>query len=354
MDRVEMEGPNILSNRTIRTVNNPMDFDEQYQENFIVMSPKNLDFGELVKLQQEAFSEIIEKTGTSYLFSEDYYRWKYSPPAGDARIALLRDSAGLVAANSMYPLDILANGEKIRGWQSCDTATLLRGRGKGYFMKCIGALKDELESEDLFFGYPNRNSLPGLVKLGWSHHSDIRTWIRILPGGKTAGHHFIEKLEKFTAEQDIFSCELAARSKGAMLDRNSIYMNWRYKMHPLHEYEAYGWREGVRLLGVLVLRRAKISGKELAIVMETLALEPHVARGMLRFAAGWGRERGANYTLALNNTVKMMTGFLSAYIPVPMWVLPKRQVLMGAASGPSAKAIWNMPWHIQIGDWDVF
>src|SRR5437868_653893 len=112
---------------------------QENKTNVIVVTPQDLDFDAIVNHQQLAFSEIIEKTGTRYLFNEAYYRWKYAPPAGNALIAISYDELGMVATNAMYPLDILAGNKKIRGWQSCDTATHPRGRNKGQFMKCIGA-----------------------------------------------------------------------------------------------------------------------------------------------------------------------------------------------------------------------
>jgi len=322
--------------------------------NISVVGPEALDFGAFVKLQQEAFAEIISQTDTKYLFTESYYRWKYNSPVGSAKIALVQDEGGLLAANSMYPLDIMAGGNCIRGWQSCDTATLPRGRGKGYFMKCISTLTSELGQDDIFFGFPNGNSLQGLIKSGWTHHSDVRTWMRILPICKNVGFSAIDPIEQFSSEQDIFFFEYAAAKGGAILDRGSVYMNWRYNQHPLHHYVIFGWRETGRLLGVVVLRRAKIVGRELAIVMETLALSPRVERGLLTFAARWARDRHATYTVALNNTTHITNGIMSGYVPIPMWALPKRQVLMGVACGARSQFAWNMPWHIQIGDWDVF
>jgi hypothetical protein len=321
--------------------------------NVSVVGSDALDFGAFVKLQQEAFAEIISQTDTDYLFTESYYRWKYNPPVGSAKIALVQDEGGLIAANSMYPLDIMAGGNRIRGWQACDVATHPRGRGMGYFMKGISRLKVELGQDEIFFGFPNRNSLHGFIKLGWTHHSDVRTWMRILPSRKTVRFSAIEPIEQFSAEQDAFSCEFAALG-GAILNRGSAYMNWRYKQHPLHQYEIFGWRETGRLTGVVVLRRVKIAGLELAIVMETLAMSPRVERGLLTFAARWARERHATCTLALNNTTHMTNGIMSGYVTIPTWALPKRQVLMGVAYGVRSQFVWNMPWRIQIGDWDGF
>lgn len=319
-----------------------------------VVGPEELDFGPFVNLQQKAYAEIVGATGTGYLLTEPYYRWKYAPPAGSAKIALVEDETGLIAANSMYPLNILSGGDRILGWQSCDTATDPRGRGKGYFMKCLHALKAELSIEDLFFGFPNRNSAPGFLKFGWVQHGDVRTWLRVLPARKSAAFRAIDSIDHFTAAQNNFFEEFAKQG-GALLERNSTYMNWRYKQHPLHRYEAFSWSVAGEMLGIIVLRRAKISGHELAIVMEALAVSPQAERGMLDFAASWAKERRATYTLVLNNTIRITNGIFSGYVPVPMWALPKRQVLMGAPeTGARARAAWSMPWRIQIGDWDGF
>lgn len=319
-----------------------------------VVGPEELDFELFVKLQRKAYAEIVGPTGTGYLLTEPYYRWKYAPPAGHAKIALVEDETGLVAANSMYPLHILASGDRILGWQSCDTATDPRGRGKGYFIKCLRVLKAELSGENVFFGFPNRNSTPGFLKFGWTQHGDVRTWLRVLPAQKSAALRAIDPIDHFTVKQNPFFEEFAKQG-GAILERNSAYMNWRYKQHPLHQYEIFSWSVAGKLLGIIVLRRAKISGRELAIVMEALALSTKAERGMLAFAASWAKERHATYTLALNNTIRIANGIVSGYVPVPMWALPKRQVLMGAAeSGARARTAWGMPWRVQIGDWDGF
>lgn len=333
---------------------NRVRLNQQDSYNVIVTDPHTLDFKSVTRLQQTAFANIIEKTGTGYLFTEPYYRWKYSAPAGDAKIALIHDDEGLVAVNAMYPLDLLADSKWIRGWQLCDIATHPRGRKKGYFVRCIDALSEKITADDLLFCYPNQASKPGLIKCGWIHLSNVKTWMSILPQIKVYKSPYIEQIEKFTTEHDFFVKKLSARG-GVILDRNSIYMNWRYNQHPFHQYEMFAWRENGHLSGIIVLRKVTILGKELAIVLEILALSARVERGLLAFAASWGKEHKTKYTLALNNTTSTLTGILSAYIPVPMWALPKRQILMGtAAANSQAQLACNRPWRIQIGDWDGF
>lgn len=318
-----------------------------------VIGAEDLEFSSFVKLQQEAYAEIIARTGTGYLFTESYYRWKYAPPSGRARIALVVVEGTPVAANSMYPLRIRSGATTLAGWQSCDTATHPAARGKGYFMKCLAALRETLPQESIFFGFPNRNSMPGFLKFGWRHHSDVRTRVRFLPGRRTTGFRSIERISGWGGGHEEFAAALA-QAGGAMLDRDSSYLTWRYLQHPLHQYEAFAWTEGGRQRGMIVLRVVTVKERRLAVAMEVLALAPSIQRDLLRFAAAWAREKGVGYSLVLNNTTGAGAALACGYVPVPGWALPKRQVLMGAAAGPAAEQVWQGSWSVQIGDWDGF
>jgi GNAT superfamily N-acetyltransferase len=318
-----------------------------------VISAEQLNYEEFVDMQLQAFAEIIRETGVRDLFSAPYYRWKYATPFGCAKIAQVRDNGVLVAANSMYPLRIAWAGGTLPVWQSCDTATHPKARGKGYFMKCLKALKQELKDGDIFFGFPNKNSMPGFIKLGWSHRGDVNTWVRVLPGRRLSAYPKIKEIGEFGEPQDRFNRELLPMG-GPLLERTSSYMNWRYRRHPVNSYSAFAWIENGRHEGVLVMRQARITGRDLAIVMEVLALDRRVERQLLRFAAAWARDRGVGITMILNNTTGRTTGLTCGYAPVPMRFLPKRQVLMGDPVGEAAASVWRENWRVQIGDWDGF
>lgn len=318
-----------------------------------VLTPAQLDFAEFVALQQAAFADLVKGTGTGYLFSEPYYRWKYSSPRGEARTALIYEQGELLAANSMYPMQALSADASVRAWQSCDSATRARARGRGYFVRCVKALREQVGPDEIFLGFPNKNSTPGFAKAGCAHHSDLNTFVRAWPAGRMRPDERIRPITSFGPEQDAFSASLAAAG-GALLERSAAYMNWRYFQHPLHQYECFAWNEAGRQLGLLVMRRLEISGRVLAIALELLALERRVEGQLLSLAASWARTKGVRYTMVLNNTTGAASCLSHGYVPVPMWVLPKRQMLFGVANGPLAERIWRQDWHVQIGDWDVF
>lgn len=319
----------------------------------IVRTPDQLDFAELVQLQRMAFAEVVKGTGMDYILVPAHYEWKYHTPYGQAKTALVYEGNTLVAMNSMYPLQASDGSRSFRAWQSCDTATHPTARGKGYFMKCLAALKAELKPEELFFGFPNKNSRPGLTKFGWSHRGDIHTWVRVLPGRSMAKFPELPLVKEFTPVQDEFFAALL-KTGSPMLERTAAYMNWRYQQHTLNRYEAFACAEGGKQTGVIVMRDAKVNGRNIAIAMELLALDGRTEARLMNFAAAWAGSRGLRYTLLHNNTVRNLAALRCGYIPIPMWALPKRQVFMGAANGVLTEQIWQREWRLQIGDWDVF
>lgn len=319
-----------------------------------VLTPDQLDFAAFVELQKAAFAEVIGSSGAGSLLSEPYYRWKYGPPEGMARIALVYEDGALVAANSMYPLRARSAAGWIRAWQSCDTATHPKGRGRGHFMRCLNALREHVGADEVFFGFPNKNSTPGFVKFGWAERGDVNTFVRVLPGRSPERRRGFERVGEFGAEQDEFATRLAQVPNSALLDRSARYMNWRYFAHPLHRYEAFALEGHGRRAGVLVMRRVELFGRVFAVAMETLALDASSERRLLSAAAGWAWQARIPLTMVLNNTTSVWRALTCGYAKAPTRMLPKRQVLMGAAHGPGADLVWRQTWAVQIGDWDGF
>ena len=72
-----------------------------------LLQADDLDYAAFVELQKAAFSEIFRQARISDDFlSSGYFRWKYRPPAGPARIAVVYHGDRLVAANAMFPQNV--------------------------------------------------------------------------------------------------------------------------------------------------------------------------------------------------------------------------------------------------------
>jgi GNAT superfamily N-acetyltransferase len=316
----------------------------------VVLSPDQLDYDQHSALLQRAFKEVLAGTGEEETLSPPFFRWKYNGPIAPARIAVVREGDQLLAANSMYAVDVVWRGRRYRGWQSCDTATDPAARGKGYFGACLKALQSELKPGDLFFGFPNRNSIGGFLKIGWEDRGVLPAWARVVPRVRRVKG--VEPCASFDAEFDSF--RQTCVSDRPMIERSAAYMNWRYFQHPIARYEVFVLREQGAPQGYLVLRQVKTFGRPMALVLDLIASGTSAQARLLNFAARWGLERGLWPIVAFSSVIPLRVAARSLFIPAPARLLPKRQALLGEARGPEATEVLHQSWHLHLGDWDGF
>jgi predicted acetyltransferase len=317
-----------------------------------LFSTGNLDFASFVALQKAGFAELIEQHGVQDFLSQEYFKWKYSSPYGPARIAVVIENGQMAAGNSMIPMRIISGKKQVNSWEFCDIATLPQFRGKGFFQTCLKTLKDSLGADEIFWGFPNRNSYSGFVNVGCREKEVITTWVRGLPQifSSNVG---VEQIDSFGPEFDELFSQVRESGLG-MVEKSAVYMNWRYVKHPQVKYECFTFRRGGKLEGALVMRKTDVKGGDRALIMELIAYRDCASRTLLNFAYGWARRKGAWPVVAICNTVNLMNAFKAGYIFVPHKLLPKRQVLMGLANGQTAEEIFSQRWWIQTGDWDSF
>ncbi|MDZ4772896.1 MAG: GNAT family N-acetyltransferase [Planctomycetota bacterium] len=314
-------------------------------------SPRLLPWDEIdrdayCRLQQSAFAEIFAKNGVPIeRLNRAFLEWKYAPPAGRARVAVVMHGDEMVASNAMFPLRVVHGDEQASAWQSCDTATSPAARGKGYFKKCITTLRDSLSAGETFFGYPNENSKKGFEGIGWNVAAEVPFRARPIWWGAKVGPE-IATVQTFDARQDDLAKHLAVGAD-AMIERSAAYLNWRYVRHPFFAYERYQCVHDGRVTGLLVLNQAVVRGKRVMVVMEFLAIDVRWARSMAARALRSARDGDCSMMIAIGN--RPVPGLWR----VPKALAPKQQLLMGQKIGPPHGALTE-PWLVQAGDWDVF
>ena len=316
-----------------------------------VQNPAALDFDEYAAMQAEAFAEVVGAHGMGFLNTPEYYRWKYNTPWGTAFIATVRKDQKLVAANAMYPLRIIARGNSVMGWQSCDTATLPEARGQGLFMKCLHALQEQLSDESIFFGFPNLNSVRGFEKLGWQRREELVGFTRFLPGRRFNAFPNICASDSTLPSYDDLATRVANNDR-PMIERSAAYLQWRFFRHPLYQYEVFALSAAQGIHGYIALREVTFNRRKIGLIMDLLAVDGKARNQLLRFAAAWSRSKRLGFTLLFTNALSRSSALRSAFIPIPARLMPKRQILMGAAKGSAAASMWDKSWYMQIGDWD--
>ncbi len=204
-----------------------------------VIEASALDVEAYCRLQRAAFAELLAQRGVSDDFiTPEFFRWKYRPPTGDARVAIVREGDRIVASNAMYPVTIHSRSSWLRGWQSCDTATAPENRRQGHFSTCLRALVPALGEDEVFFGFPNQSSMRGFLKLGWTENALVTTWVTPLPVPSQGSTGRVSEVARFDAGVDDLRDRLGAEAS-AILDRGAAYLNWRYTAHPFARYSLF-------------------------------------------------------------------------------------------------------------------
>jgi hypothetical protein len=319
-----------------------------------VVGAASLDYEAWCRLQRSAFAAFLEERGASDRFiTPEFFRWKYSPPAGEAQIALVRDGDRIVAGNAMYPVIIHRGSSSLKGWQSCDTATVPEARRQGLFGSCLRALVAALGDDEVFFGFPNQNSMRGFRKLGWTENEVVTSWITPLPVPSLGAHGEVARVKRFVSAVDTIAERLGAEGF-AMLDRSAAYLNWRYADRPFADYTLLVHDEHGEIGGFAVVCRAPALGRMVTLVMELWAASATANRALLRAIRTWAWRARAPFLAMLSTGRARRPGVAAGFLRVPSRLVPKRQVLMGMGTGNRSEALMKGPWSVQTGDWDAF
>ncbi len=321
-----------------------------------VVGPESLDFEAYTSFQKAAVQDLLEAYGAEGLhLKASYFQWKYNPPAGSGKVALISDGSEILSANSMIPYSFCTPLGTRLGWQSGDTATLMQARGQGLFTRCISALASTIPNDQLFFGFPNHNSMKGFGKLGWTVWRDVDCWIRPIVLGPASGRTDprISLVERFGSHQDTFN-ERIGQTGLSFLDRNSAYLNWRYHDHPIFEYRSYAILEDDIQRGFAVVRKAKIGRLTYLILMELWGLEPSDEVALLRHCVALASESGLHHVALLDTAGTSWSKLACGFLPVPRRAMPKKQALMGQLIGRPLAPLHGLRWRSQFGDWDSF
>lgn len=323
--------------------------------NIELLDPHSADLEELVALQREAFKGV---TGTSALdevlnalHSAEHYQRKYIAPAGKAKIVAVRENGRLLASNAMVPVHLATPQGRVIGWQSCDTATHPDARGKGLFKTCIMALREQIGEGEIFFGYPNANSMPGFKKFGWQVRGVLDAYVALHPA--LSVHSAIQPVSRFDARMEAYAATLVSSGKIA-IERSADYLNWRYFAADISPYRAFVYAEGEHVRGHVVVRTLPMGLGKTNVVLEMFGATPAIEAALLQAARHWGQSQGAWPTVLFTNVWGPHSWGRYGFIRLPRRVSPRQLILMGDGIGASGLAALGLDWYSHVGDWDVF
>ncbi len=216
----------------------------------------------IVKLFKEVFGREM---------TLDEWRWKYTG-RGNNKVyssVAVNESGEVIAHYGGMPHRMVFNGREIKGIAIGDVMVNPKYRALNIFKKVCALLPEETAKEGFILGYgfPNERAmrLPEILGLYervedvWESVKEVRfvnSPVRFIY--KMSPLHFDDR------RIDSLWDSQKRRIKLAVI-RDSNYLKWRYKEHPLFTYELWGikkrWQQ--KLTGIVILRR---QGEELLLI----------------------------------------------------------------------------------------
>lgn len=317
-----------------------------------IQRASDIDFQAYAAFQKEAYRDLLDRSkATDIGMTPEFYRWKYHSPDGQARIAWVTQGEETLSSSAMLPLRISYKGKSVIGWHCVDVATLPKVRRKGYLLATLRELMETVPPGDVFFAFPNSGSIGSFLRLGCVEDVILTTWINLMIPLIRKRSERIERVDGFGPHHDIL--ESRVKTEAPHVDRRPDYLNWRYTDHPHNRYVSFVY-ENDGCEGICVVRKARVMGRDLALVMEIYGSTARIQAALVSHAADWAHSEGVGMMALMSTSLPLRTALRTLFAPVPTFLLPKRQVLVLHGAKKTPASLMRETWALQTGDWDVF
>lgn len=321
------------------------------QQRLSIRTATEQDIPAIVSLLKISLGEV------SSIKTETYWRWKHiDNPFGASPVLLATDGEYLVGVRAMMQWQWQANATVYQSLRAVDTATHPQYQRQGIFKILTGHLIGLASADNYSFVFntPNKNSLPGYLKMGWQFFSKAPIYIKPVAGiNLYASRNWASYQDKLAAlKEDDF---LYAGLFPDLLHtpKTWTYINWRYRQCPIKDYGLVsGFTYGLPF-GIIVKRKKRGGFYELRICDYWLADEScfHL---LIDAATKAARSTGCLVlSMCLSGEQKKNSwrefGLLSIEKKSPVITIRHLQDNTDAITGKNAAH-----WHIHTGDLELF
>jgi len=190
------------------------------------------------KKDRAACIKLLETTfpGTS---NEDTFRWRFENPDRKKPILICaKDKDEVISFNSWIPWEFSYENEIFLGYQSGESATDVRYRGKGLFSQILQSSLEIAKNQevDFFIGFPGRMSYGSFLRIGYYPIATFYHRLRPLnPFKMLRKEPIINKYKNYNQSTMVGKTMITPVV-------NDEYLRWRYDENPKH-YDVYEFIE---------------------------------------------------------------------------------------------------------------
>lgn len=236
-------------------------------------SPADTD--QILALMDEVFSKQQYFASTR---SRESWNWKYEKNVFGKPIHIVATSdERIVGFRSFWPWELVCRGQVLKAYQPVDTVVHPDYQGKGLFTRLtVKAVELAMKiNTDLLFNFPNQNSLPGYLKLGWNYVAKLPWLVKPLKP-----FHLLKTLknkekatpveldEKYRITPELCSDMVERENFDGLLrtKQSKEFLWWRYGENLFFKYGALQVNEGRKKLSAIFEVNQKGTRREMIIV----------------------------------------------------------------------------------------
>jgi len=251
----------------------------------------NYSIGEVnIESDKEKIISFLKRTIKSASFSEDYYKWRYlQAPLDKVKcwLATIDESNVTVGSSTIFPRNFLLNGKLTHVATLGDFHIDGTHRGFGPALKLQKSIIEKNRRSDLQFiyGVPTKVAMPVLKRIGYRELGRFTQFMKPLKISSLPKKYlpfflkfsmltnivdslicFIAKENRYRKKFDYlvetpdffderfdFFWDKASKQFNIVEERNSKFLNWRYKDSPIRDYKTFCILESpTNILGFIV------------------------------------------------------------------------------------------------------
>ncbi|MCZ8354332.1 MAG: GNAT family N-acetyltransferase [Cyclobacteriaceae bacterium] len=204
------------------------------EEKVNIRSANNQDLPKIVNLLKQSLGESLMPK------SENFWRWKHvENPFGQSPVLIAEENSELIGVRAFMQWHWKLNGKTLKAARAVDTATHPNHQGKGIFKKLTLQLIEDCKQNhvDFIFNTPNKNSMPGYLKMGWIKAGRLPIRLRFITPfeefffrNKVTQQISWEELEKTYYESNKIHSTITT-------PKSINYLKWRYQQVPVATYQ---------------------------------------------------------------------------------------------------------------------
>ena len=191
-------------------------------------------------------------------FTRSWWNWKYKDnPFGKSLGWYATLNGKMVGVRLATPNRFRMDEDIYNAYQMVDTATHPEYGKRGIFTALTKKAVEKIRSENSFiFNFPNDNSFPGYISLGWKKIKDLNWYI-----SPTSFSSFLRRTKNIDFVFPVISNR--KHMENCCTDWNEESLTWRFKDHPYNKYFTFILSQK----DFVIYKIRKIKGLSTAVIM---------------------------------------------------------------------------------------